>query len=128
MAGSSGSMPSLTILVVDDDHAVLGVIGQMLKGWNDGPIFFASTGERAEEIWTENGRVIDVLITDLTLQGRSGDRVAAAFHHCHPQARILVSTGWDVDATELEQTVGTRLKVLKKPFFTNELRAAVQNA
>lgn len=121
-------MPSLTILVVDDDLAVLGVIGQMLKGWNDGPIFFAPSGERAESIWAEAGRVIDVLITDLTLEGQSGERVAAAFHSSHPHARIIISTGWEVDATELERTVGTSLKVLKKPFFTNELRTAVQGA
>ena len=111
------------ILVVDDEPSVIAIVGQMLKGIFNGPIFFASSGARATELWQEHP--IDLLITDMTLGDRCGDALAADFSRFNPQGRVVMITGWEVDLDEMEQRIGRRIPVLRKPFSPEELQQAI---
>jgi two-component system, cell cycle sensor histidine kinase and response regulator CckA len=117
-------VPTRGILVVDDEPTVLAVIGQMLKDHFTGPIFFASTAAEAADVWREH-RQIDILVTDMTLGENAGDRLALEFVRHNPAGRVVVITGWDVDQTEVEHTVGKPVAVLRKPFSAEDLQTAI---
>ncbi|MGZ8940730.1 MAG: response regulator [Limisphaerales bacterium] len=116
-------VPTHGILVVDDEPSVIAIVGQMLKGIFNGPIFFASTTARAAELWQEYP--IKLLITDMTLGEGSGDTLATNFIRFNPQGRVIIITGWDVDLDEVERTIGRRIPVLRKPFSPEELQEAI---
>jgi DNA-binding NtrC family response regulator len=116
-------VPAHGILVVDDEPSVIAIVGQMLKGVFNGPIFFASTAARAAELWQEHP--IELLITDMTLGESSGDTLAANFIRSNPQGRVVIITGWEIDLTEVERTIGRRIPVLRKPFSPDELQQAI---
>ena len=118
------TVPARGILVVDDEPTVLAIIGQMLKDHFNGPIFFASTAVKAAELWRENSQ-IDILLTDLTLGEASGDRLALEFIRENPAGRIVIITGWEVDQTEVERTIGKPISVLRKPFSAQDLQTAI---
>lgn len=113
------------ILVVDDDPIVLAVIGQMLRDQFTAPIFFASTASSACEIWETAETKIEVLVTDMSLNEESGERLAAAFVRFNPLARVIIVSGWDVDREEASRKIGTDVTVLQKPFTASELQMAV---
>jgi two-component system, cell cycle sensor histidine kinase and response regulator CckA len=120
----SGHVPARGILVVDDEPTVLAVIGQMLKDHFTGPIFFAATAVKAAEVWREHSQ-IDVLVTDMTLGEASGDRLALEFVRHNPSGRVVFITGWEIDQTEVERTVGKPVSVLRKPFSAEDLQSAI---
>lgn len=111
--------------MVDDDPIVLAVIGHMLRDQFTAPIFFASTGAGAQEIWESAESRIEVLITDMSLNEESGERLAAAFVRFNPLARVIIVSGWDVDREEASRKIGTDVTVLQKPFTASELQMAV---
>jgi len=120
----SGWVSPRGILVVDDEPTVLAVIGQMLKDHYRGPIFFASTAVNAAEGWEEQSQ-IDVLVTDMALGESSGDQLAMDFVRHNPAGRVVVISGGEVDAGEVERMVGRPVSVLRKPFSGEKLQAAI---
>jgi DNA-binding NtrC family response regulator len=104
---------------------VIAIVGQMLKNFFTGPIFFASTAARAAELWQEHGAQVDLLITDMTLGESSGDTLAADFIRFNPEGRVVIITGWEVDQEEAERTIGKRILVLRKPFSASNLQQAI---
>lgn len=119
-------MPSRGILVVDDDATVLAVIGHMLRDSFPGPIFFAATPEEAAEVWKAPESNVDILITDLSLEGESGERVGAEFVRFNPSGRVVIVTGWDLDEEETNRVVGRPVSVLRKPFTAADLQEALR--
>lgn len=117
-------MPAKGILVVDDEPSIIAIVGQMLKDFFAGPLFFATTAAQAAKLWQENTQ-IDVLITDMTLAETSGDTLAADFIRFKPQGRVVIITGWDVDLEDLERSISRRIPVLRKPFSPEELQRAL---
>ena len=124
--GSAVGVPAQGILVVDDEPSIIAIVGQMLKGFFAGPLFFASTAAQAAELWKENSQ-IDLLITDMTLAETSGDTLAADFIRFNPQGRVIIITGWDIELDDLERTIRKPIPVLRKPFSPEELQRAISD-
>ena len=111
---------------MDDDATVLAVIGHMLRDSFPGPIFFAATPEEAAEVWKAPESNVDILITDLSLEGESGERVGAEFVRFNPSGRVVIVTGWDLDEEENNRVVGWPVSVLRKPFTAADLQEALR--
>jgi two-component system cell cycle sensor histidine kinase/response regulator CckA len=116
-----------TILVVDDEEAVLRAVAKQLRrmGYK---VLEASGGVVALELASHNDQVIDLLLTDLAMLGMNGPELARRMTELRPETPVLymsahpqkhlVSLGWLTSAEAL----------LTKPFTYAELGAAVQQA
>src|SRR5262249_436305 len=80
------------LLVVDDESLVLNFAGMYLErsGYE---VCKAMTPEEAIVTFRSYSSQIDLVITDLSLPGMSGQELIRILHDINPRARFLVSSG-----------------------------------
>lgn len=114
---------SPTVLVVDDDPAVLQLIKEQLSSYDYQPILAAS-GEEALEIAAENSS-IDILLTDILMPGISGIDLAKQFSTLYPNVKVLFMSGFTLPSS-LYSIAGKGVAFLQKPFLTDTLIAKME--
>lgn len=104
-----------TILLVDDEDLVRGVIRRMLvlAGYT---VLEAPSADQALAISREHDGAIQLLISDIQMPGMSGIEFAAQLERERPGIRILLISGY-------AGKHGSRIKhpILDKPFTMNDL-------
>lgn len=115
---------SETILVVDDEPAVLEVAKQSLRtlGYE---VLSAAHGIEALDIAGEYEGEIHMLLTDLTLPLISGEQVARQLREQRPGIKVLLMTGYGKQAEALEDTIDN-VEILAKPFTLRVLAARIR--
>ena len=112
------------LLVVEDDHFILKFLKQIAPAVYDGPCYFASSAEDALPLFAAND--IGMLLTDLTLPGRSGQDLAQMLIERNPQVGVVVASGYPISAHELSEQIGADVLVLEKPFTISSLKVALE--
>ncbi|HQZ37876.1 MAG TPA: response regulator [Vicinamibacterales bacterium] len=107
-----------TILVVDDDDAVRALIVKILEhqGYSVLEAASAQTGLRLSR-----SRSIDLLVSDVVLDGARGDDLAATMLAARPEMRLLCISGYPAETRALREFDPTRALFLEKPFSAAQL-------
>ena len=117
-----------SVMVIDDDAAVRGVITKMLErdGHTVTPI---EDGKRALRIFA--GEPVDLVISDVYMPETDGIEFLMRLREAFPETRIIMMSGGGVvpmdevlEASTLLGAVGS----LQKPIEMAQLRAAVEEA
>ena len=112
----------LHALVVEDDVLVRMAIVDMLEmAGHDAEE--ASDGETALSRLEANGRLFDILISDVALPGLSGEDLAVRVHERWPSVRIVLVSGRD--RVNLPEHLDSVL-FLPKPFQFEDLLKVVE--
>ncbi len=120
------NVPRRSILVVDDEEAVLDVVRRFLEIAGH-QVLCATTGKQGGALLAE-GRHVDLVILDLMIPHEEGAATFRRLRAQRPGLPVLLCTGLvqtDPASPLLEQP-GVRL--LRKPFRMNELWYAVNQA
>jgi CheY-like chemotaxis protein len=113
------------VLVVDDDLACRVLAALLLEHAGHSPTAVASVDRALERL--DDARV-DIVLTDLNMPGRSGIDLLLLMQERGLAQPVVVMTGSDDDAL-IERTIELGAKsVLRKPYGTGELEAAVDGA
>jgi two-component system cell cycle sensor histidine kinase/response regulator CckA len=115
-------MPQATILVVEDDPAVMGVVRTTLE--TDYTVLEAESASRALEISNRISIEIQLVVVDQTLGDGSGHEVVNQLKSIRPNVRVLYFSGYD-RARLLDSGVPRDAAILHKPFRPSQLRAVV---
>lgn len=110
-----------TILVVDDEPAVRGMLTEILD--LDGyEVEVAKNGQAALEKLQEHG--YDVILTDIRMPGGDGSALYEEIEQRDPQllARVIFMTGDILGRRTQEFLARTRSPCLQKPFALKEVR------
>jgi PAS domain S-box-containing protein len=114
-----------TILVIDDETAVLEAVTDILEGsgWQ---VLTASSGPAGLEIYREEQDNIDLILLDLTMPGMTGEETFRRLRHLNAQARVLLSSGYnEIEATN--RFVGKGLVgFIQKPYNAQQLQTIVR--
>jgi signal transduction histidine kinase len=102
-----------TILICDDEAAILESVRQILESYNY-QILTALNGAEALRFFDEHGYAIKVLITDLQLPGISGAELIRAIHRSQWSPKIIVMTG--VEPDQAGMSIPQPAFILHKPF------------
>ncbi len=114
-----------SILVVDDDTAVLTAVSRILRRAG-GDVAVASNGRDALRL-IAGGRVQPgLLLTDINMPGMSGIELAARVAAMRPGIRIVLMTGDPASADEARGHVGLVESVVLKPATAEELIEATK--
>jgi two-component system cell cycle sensor histidine kinase/response regulator CckA len=125
-AAAHPSRRSATILVLDDDGAVLRAVGHMLEAMGHQALLACSVGEAIDLFEREQARV-DLLLCDLLIPAMSGVEVATLLLRRRPTLRVLFMSGyadWQADALRAMPSAG----LMAKPFSSDELRARIERS
>lgn len=115
----------MTILVVEDDAAVLAPVDRLLTQRGHS-VLVAADPDDAAFVLAEHGAAPDLLLTDIVFAGRSGIDVAQSMKAADPSLKVVFMTAWPHRAPAAQRTgLGP---VLRKPFSAQELYEIVEKA
>ncbi len=83
---------SMSILLVDDEESILKTAEKILSGKGH-EVETVSQAQQALEIYKQNANKYDLLITDLTMPGMSGEELVVALRKLDNKLPIIMSTG-----------------------------------
>jgi PAS domain S-box-containing protein len=117
---------SETVLLVDDEHALVDVNSRNLESL--GYIVTARTSpDEALELFKRAPDAFDIVITDLTMPGMTGDVLAEKILAVRPDIPILLCTGFSTPETEKRaETIGIR-RIINKPLTTSKFSEAIRS-
>jgi CheY-like chemotaxis protein len=109
-----------TILVVEDDDAVLDACGSMLSMLQYTPIC-VSSGEAAVDIFRRRRSEIDLVVLDLVLNDLSGSEVFDRIRTIDPEARVLLASGYSLEGEAAGLLERGCNDFIQKPFTMEQL-------
>jgi DNA-binding NtrC family response regulator len=125
MSASISISSSATILAVDDDPAILGLLGQVLRsaGYR---VLLAGGGWSAIETYERCPERIELLLTDVIMPDLTGPVVAERLCARQPDLHVLFISGYH-DADMVQRFVTRKgFTLLPKPFTMAGLLRGVQ--
>ncbi len=116
-----------TILVVDDEKAILEAASEMLNilGYT---VFIASSGEEALSIYREKGTLIDLVILDMIMPVMSGFQVLKALREIYPFVKIILSSGYVMQGNAIKILEYEYNMFMQKPYNMTDLSRIVHEA
>ncbi len=113
------------VLVVDDEEMVLETSARMLAtlGFT---VHRAGGGHEALEMFRQNFRALDLVVLDMVMPGIGGEEVYRQIKQMKPEARVLISSGYDPRGKMIDLLDPNRDGFLRKPFSLGELSEKVQ--
>jgi two-component system CheB/CheR fusion protein len=115
------------ILLVDDEEVLADSLRNMLQRLGYRVVAFTDSRE-ALKVFLKDPAQFDLVLTDQTMPGLTGDELGRAIKRVRPDIPILLGTGYD-DAVSSEKTRASGFQgSLTKPFSMRELAKAVRSA
>ncbi len=126
--GNAASVPTETILVVDDDPEVLSVASDILRttGYT-----VLSTGDPREALRFARTRAepLHLLLTDVVMPLMSGRQLAEELRAIRPDTKVLFMSAYNVESVEAYRIrLAPGEPYLAKPFTMTELEDTVRAA
>jgi two-component system cell cycle sensor histidine kinase/response regulator CckA len=109
-----------TILVVDDDAAILGFVSELL-GDHRYSVLTARTGREALQLSRDHDGEIHLLLSDFQMPGMSGIELATQMTVDRPKLKVLMMSGFTGGMLVLNEG----WHFLAKPFVESQLRTLV---
>jgi DNA-binding response OmpR family regulator len=116
-----------TILVADDDLAVLSVIKRMLER-EDYNVLLAHSGEATLRMAKRADLTIDLMLLDAELPDISGPDLAERSLSIRPHVKLLFTSGCPDSEISRAKIIDRGFGLLLKPFTLDTLLERVQNA
>jgi CheY-like chemotaxis protein len=109
------SSPQRTVLIVDDDRQILGLVEKMLRPQG---VTVLSANRPSEALRICEGQAVNVLISDVVMPEMDGGKLAERLLKLQPEMRVLLISG-----QAREPAVGKlpNVRFLRKPFFPSVL-------
>jgi two-component system, cell cycle sensor histidine kinase and response regulator CckA len=117
---------SETILVVEDDDRVRGLVARFLEtsGYN---VLVASHGEEALVLARTNQGKIHLLLTDVVMPGINGRQLAERLAEIHPETRTLFTSGYTENIIVHHGVLDKGIHFISKPYSLETLTRRVRS-
>lgn len=115
-----------TILLVEDEPVVRQTFAKCLRslGYR---VLEAQTGLEALDVWAQNGKSIDLVLTDMAMPGgMTGLELVERLREHRTGLRAIISSGYSIEFQRHDLTVRSDILYLPKPFDPTALAAAVR--
>lgn len=114
------------ILVVDDEEPIARMLRQILERLGHSVTVRTSSIE-AFQLFKDNPERFDLIITDMTMPGMTGDRLSMEIKKIRPNMPIIICTGFSEKINEeIARSMGIDGYVFK-PVLQNELTAMIRS-
>jgi signal transduction histidine kinase/ActR/RegA family two-component response regulator len=115
-----------TILVVEDEDAIRGLVDRILDGLGY-EVLTAATADEALKVLADGRSPVDLLLTDVVLPGSiQGNDLACSLLAIWPDLPVLYMSGYTRNATVHTGRLDAGVNFLEKPFTPDALGAKVR--
>ncbi len=123
--GGGKAVAGGTVLVVEDDAEVRDITAKTLKAL--GCKVVEAENARSALRALENRDDIELVFTDVVMPGgMDGIGLAEEVERLHPAIKVLLTSGYPTSDFDADDTLEDRFQLLRKPYNTLELAAAVK--
>jgi two-component system cell cycle sensor histidine kinase/response regulator CckA len=114
-----------SVLLVDDEEMIIEVGQEILRemGYK---VFSARTGQEAVELYAKNKGQIDMVILDMIMPGMGGGETFDRIKEMHPEAKVLLSSGYSVEGQASEILARGCNGFIQKPFSVKKLSQTIR--
>jgi len=116
-----------TILVVDDEVSIGHLLADMLQ-----PLGYrtltATSSEEALRISSQEKETIDILLTDVIMQGMNGMELFKEVKKGHPETKVIFMSGYTDTAIAHHGVLDPGLTFLSKPLMLNDVITMIRRA
>jgi CheY-like chemotaxis protein len=123
----TGQAAGETILIVEDDPAILELVQQMLQQHGYATIKTASPSE-CLEIATNFKHPIHLLLTDVVMPEMNGKEIYEKIREYYPNIKVLFMSGYTNDVIADRGILNRGTNLIEKPFSMKALLAKVREA
>jgi len=116
-----------TVLVVDDDSALLSVASDMI-GRVGFQVLCAKGGEEAISLYQQHLDKIDLVILDWSMPEMDGEAVAFALHQIKPDVQILLSSGYSEEMVMQSVDARNIVGFVQKPYSFEQLKLKMRES
>ena len=115
-----------TVLLVDDEEAVLEVTAELIRrlGYT---VFCARSGRDALEIFARERDRVNVVILDMIMPGMGGGEVFDQIKRTHPGVKVLLASGYSLQGQAREIMDRGCDGFLQKPFTVDDLSVRLRS-
>ena len=116
-----------TVLVVDDEPAVLEVARQGLGGYGY-KVLTASSGEEAMEVIAKLDPSVDLVLLDISMPGMGGYRCLQEIRKIDPDMKVVISSGYSFDEPGAKASPDSEKPdgFIQKPYNLEDLAVKVR--
>ena len=104
-----------TVLIVDDDSQIVGLVERMLRPQG---VKVVSAARSSEAIRVFESEPVDLLISDVMMPEMDGGKLAERLLKLRPEARVLLISGQGKEPAVCKLP---NVRFLRKPFFPSTL-------
>jgi PAS domain S-box-containing protein len=118
---------SETILLIDDEQMVLAVIREILEqlGYR---VLVAASGQEAVTLARTYDGEIELALLDMGMPGMSGLETYPLLKNARPQMKVIVCSGYDLDASVQTLLEAGASSFIGKPFQVTTLAVEIRKA
>ena len=123
--GAAAPEGSETILLVEDEDAVRGLLREVLEsaGYT---VLQAASGAEALRVSRAHAGTVDLLLTDVVMPGMGGREVATLLAAQRPGLRVLFASGYTAEAIARHGVLEPGTDLIHKPFTPDALLRRVR--
>ncbi len=115
-----------TILVVEDDPAILRLTGKLLQDLGYRPLL-ADSVEKALEL-AAAAESLHLLLTDVIMPRMNGAELAASIGALRPGIKVIFMSGYTADVIAHKGVLNDDVTYIQKPFSRNGLAVTLKKA
>lgn len=110
-----------TILIVDDEHAVLQTVSELLTlvGFN---VLINNNGMDAIKTLKTTNEEVDVVLLDMTMPKMSCAETFAAIREINSEIPILLTSGYDISSASKKLFEEPRVHFIQKPWTLSQIK------
>ncbi len=113
------------VLVVEDEQSILMLITTLMKrlGYQ---VISVDSPKEALEIGKQQGKALDLLITDVVMPDVTGKELSQQLNEFCPNMKTLYMSGYTADVITHKGVLDRGVNFIQKPFSLNQLSEKVQ--
>ena len=115
-----------TILLVEDDETVRGLIHKVLQSYGY-QVLVAAHADAALSVCERFPKTVDLLLTDVVMPRMSGRELANRLAALRPEMKVLFMSGYTDDAIVHHGVLDADTPFIRKPFAPDALALKVRN-
>lgn len=115
-----------SVLLVDDEEMIIEV-GQEILQEMGYKVLSAKTGQEAVDLYAKNKGQIDMVILDMIMPGMGGGETFDKIKEMHPEAKVLLSSGYSVEGQASEILARGCNGFIQKPFSVKKLSQTIRH-